>query len=317
MFNFRGIIFTIIAATLYGLMPIWVKLAYTTGLRAFDVSFYRFSMATAMLGTLMVFCNIKFRIERQQIGPLLWVTLGYSGASLSLYLSYYYVNAGVATSLHYIFPVLVMLIAFIKYHEKRELYKWIALVASIGGIYLIAEPWGSSFSLRGVGLALISALFMAVYVLLINHHQIKKMDSLVQAFYSCLTAAFNSLALLLVQGNWPPSFSIKGMYYSGLVSFFCTVLALILFIKGVQSVGSANASIISTLEPVVSLIAGIIILQDPLTSNTSFGCLLIIIAVILIAYIDQVKEKRKIDANVVDSSCVGECVNSSKKRSSY
>ncbi|ABO49121.1 protein of unknown function DUF6, transmembrane [Desulforamulus reducens MI-1] len=287
MHKHRGIIFLIAAITFFSMMPIWVKLAYTTGLSAFDVTFLRSGMAAAMLGIFILYRKINFHVERQQLGPLLLSsTLGYTATMISLYLSYKYVSAGVATSLHYLFPVLVMLLEYFIYHEKLQFYKWMALLTSLAGIYLIAEPGGSSFSLRGVGLAISSAVFFTFYVLSINHPQLKKMDSLVLAFYDCLIASITSLVLLVAQGNWPLTLTLKGLYYTGLVSFFCTALALIFFIKGVQSIGSANASILSTLEPVLSLVAGIIILHEPLTWYTSLGCILIIVAVILIGYSD-------------------------------
>lgn len=268
-------------------MPIWVKLAYTTGLTAFDVTFLRSGMAVAMLGIFIRYRKIDFHVEKQQLIPLLLSsTLGYTATIVTLYLSYKYVSAGVATSLHFLFPVLVMLLSYFIYHERLQFYKWIALLTSLGGIYLMAGLGGSSFSLWGVGLAISSAVFFAIYVLSINHPQLKKMNSLVLAFYACLIASITSLILLVAWGNWPMAVTLEGLYYTGLVSFFCTALALIFFIKGVQSIGSANASILSTLEPVVSLGAGIIVLYESINRYTLLGCTLIIAAVILIGYSD-------------------------------
>jgi drug/metabolite transporter (DMT)-like permease len=287
MVKLRGIIFLITATTFFGIMPIWVKLAYQTGLTAFDVTFLRSGLAAAMLGIFILYRKSDFHIERQQLGPMLISSiLGYTATILTLYLSYKYVSAGVATSLHFLFPVLVMLLAHFIYHERLQFYKWIALLTSLAGIYLIADPGGNSFSLRGVGLAISSAVFFAIYVLSINHPQLKKMDNLVLAFYACLISSIISLVLLVAQGNWPLTLTLKGLYYSGLVSFFCTALSLIFFIKGVKIIGSANASILSTLEPVISLAAGIVILHEPLTWSTSLGCTLIIAAVIIIGYSD-------------------------------
>lgn len=287
MQKLRGIIFLIAAATFFGMMPIWAKLAYATGLTTFDVTFLRSGMAAVMLGIFILYRKIDFHVERQQIGPMLLAsTLGYTGTMLTLYLSYTYISAGVATSLHYLFPVLVMMLEYFIYREKLQFYKWMALLTSLAGIFLIADPGGSSFSLRGVGLAIISALFFVIYVLLIDHPQLKKMDSLVLAFYGCLIASITSLVLLVAQGNWPLPLTIKGLYYTGLLSFFCTALGQVFFIKGVQSIGPANASILSTLEPVVSLVAGIHFLYEPVTWYTSLGCTLIIAAVILIGYSD-------------------------------
>lgn len=286
MHKSRGIIFVIAAAAFFGIMPIWVKQSYAIGLTAFDFNFMRCGMATVIIGIIILFRRIDFHLEKQQLGPMLLSGTLFTATMITLYLSYKYVSAGAATSLHYLFPVLVVLLAYFIYHEKLQLYKWMALLTSLAGIYLIADPGGNSFSLQGVSLAILSALFFALYVLLINHSQIKRIDSLVLAFYVCLMASITSLVLLVVQGNWPLSLTLKGLYYTGLVSFFCTVLGIIFFIKGVQSIGAGTASILSTLEPVVSLVAGIIILHEPLTWYTTLGCALIISAVILLGYSD-------------------------------
>lgn len=287
MYKPRGIILIIAAATFFGFMPIWVKQAYTTGLTVFDFSFLRCGIATVMLGIFILYRKIDFHVEKQQLGPLLLTsTIGYTATMITLYLSYKYISAGMATSLHYVFPVLVMLLAYFFNHEKLKFYKWMALLTSLVGIYLIADPWGSSFSLPGVGLAITSAVFFAYYVVSINHPQLIKMDSLVLTFYVCLITTIASFLIFVAQGNWSLILTLKGLYYTVLVSFFCTVLGVIFFIKGVQSIGSVNASILSTLEPVVSLVAGIIILHEPLTWYITLGCTLIIAAVILISYSD-------------------------------
>lgn len=285
MYKLRGMMFIIAAAVFFGIMPIWVKLAYATGLTAYEVTFLRSGMATVILGIFILYRKIDFHVDRCQTGPLLLSgILGYSATILTLYRSYKYVSAGVATSLHYLYPILVMLLAYFIYHEKLRFFHWAAVLSSLAGLCLIADLGGSRFSCRGVGLAIGSAVFFAVYVLSMDHPQLKKMDSMLLAFYACLLASLTSLAVLIVQGDWLLTLTIKGLYYTGLVSLFCTALALIFFIKGVQLAGSANASILSTLEPVVSLVAGIIILHEPLTWSILLGCTFVIISVMLVGY---------------------------------
>lgn len=287
MQKLRGIFLLIIAASFFGIMPIWVKIAYSTGLNAYQVIFLRSGMAAIILAIIILYRRIDFHVERKQLGPLAIATfLGYTATILTLYLSYDYVSAGVATSLHYLYPVLVMLLTFFIFREKMQFYKWMVLLVSLAGICLIADFWGSDYSLQGVALAAGSAVFFAIYMLSINHPQLKQMNSLVMAFYACLMASGTSLILLVGLGDGPMMFTLKGFFYTFLVSVFCTALALDFFVKGTQIVGSANASILSTLEPVVSLIAGIIILHEPLTWYTTLGCGLIVAAVIMIGYAD-------------------------------
>ncbi len=293
MKQLRGIILIITAATFFGFMPIWTKLAYATGLSISEISFLRFGLAAAMIKIVIHYRRIDWHVKKQQVGPLLLsIFIGYIATNLTLSLSYKYVSSGIATSLHYLFPVIIMLLAYYIYHEKLNFHKWMALVTSLTGIILVASPWGSNFSLRGVALAISSAVFFVIYVLLINHHQLKKMDSLVLAFYSCLISSIVFLILILIRGNWSTMLPItlKGFFYTTLLSFFCSSMAMIFFIKGVQSIGSVNASILSTFEPVVSLVAGIIILNEPLSLHTSLGSIMIISAVILIGYLNLAED---------------------------
>jgi drug/metabolite transporter (DMT)-like permease len=291
MYKLQGVIFIMAAAILFGIMPIWVKMAYSTGLTSQVVVLLRSGMAAVILGGVIYYRKKDFHVKREQMRPLLISTvLGYSGTIVTLYASYEYINSGVATSLHYLYPVLVMLIVQYLYHKKLQFYKWLTLFISLTGIFLISEPLGSGFSSLGVGLALGSALFFSIYTLSINNPLLKCMDSLVLAFYACLMTSFISIILLIVQEKWPPVVTIKGLFYTSLVSFFCTVMALLLFIEGVKIIGSANASILSTMEPVVSLVAGTIILHEQLTLCTIIGCILIVSAVILIGYKDLSKD---------------------------
>ncbi|MEC1716101.1 DMT family transporter [Schinkia azotoformans] len=293
MKQLRGMSLIIAAATLFGFMPIWTKQAYATGLSISEISFLRFGLAAVMIRIAIHYRRIDSHVRKQQIRPLfLSIFIGYIATNLTLSLSYKYISSGIATSLHYLFPVIIMLLAYFIYHEKLNCYKWMALVISLTGIYLVASPGGSNFSLRGVTLAISSAIFFVIYVLLINHHQLKKMDSLVLAFYSCLISSLVFLIFILMRGNWSMMLPItlKGFFYVTLLSSFCSSMAMIFFIKGVQSIGSINASILSTFEPVVSLVAGIFILDEPLSWQTSMGCIMIISAVILIGYSNLAKD---------------------------
>lgn len=292
MHKFRGIILIIAAATFFGFMPIWTKMAYATGLTILEITFLRFSMAAVILKIVIHYRRIDFHVKKQQIGPLLLsIILGYLATNITLSLSYKYISSGMATSLHYLFPVVIMLLAYFIYHEELNVYKWIALLISLAGIYLIADPGGSHFSLQGVVLAISSALFFVIYMLLISHHVLKQMNSLVLAFYSCFISSILFLIVIVIRGNWSTllSITLKGFIYVSLLSLFCSSIAMIFFIKGVQSIGSINASILSTFEPVVSLVAGIIILNEPVSWQTTLGCSMIVTAVILIGYSNLAK----------------------------
>lgn len=281
----NGIIYLIIASILFGFMPIWVKLAYTTGLNAYDVSFLRSVIAAVILYFMIRIKHLPLQLNKDQWIPLFVAgVIGYTATILTLYLSYQYVSAGVSTAVHYIFPVLVMLFSFLLYKERLQIGKWIALCISLGGIYIITAVGEIRFSAWGIFLALISAVFFAMYIIAIDHDKLRDIDSLVLAFYVCVLASLTLGILMLFKGSWPPPITLKGLYYVSLVAIFCTTLALIFFTKGVHIIGPSTASILSTLEPIVSLVAGVLILHEPLSWSIVLGSMLVIGSVILISY---------------------------------
>lgn len=286
MKKLHGILFLVVAAVLFGIMPIWVKLAYTTGLNTFDVVLLRSLISAGILYVIIRHKGISFHIEKQQRGMLLFSgSVGYTGTLFTLYFSYNYIGAGVATSLHYLYPVLVMIMALVLFKEKLSLIKWIALIVSLSGIFLITGIGDTNVSLPGVTLALLSAVCFGIYVICVGHPLLKNINTAIMTYYVCIIAAFFSLLFIAVQGTWP-QLTLMGLYYSILISIFCTILALILFNEGVKIVGASNASILSTLEPIVSLVAGLILLHEVVTWQIVSGCALVVGGVMLISWAD-------------------------------
>lgn len=147
MKNFRGTLYVILSAVLYGMMPILVKLAYHTNLGTFEVIFLRSAIAAVVIGLFIPYRKINFHIKRKQVVPLFFCTFfGYTATTITLYLSYNYISSGMATSLLYLYPVLVMLFSFFVLHENMRFMKWFALVSSLVGIYLITDPGSSGMS---------------------------------------------------------------------------------------------------------------------------------------------------------------------------
>lgn len=292
MSKLHGVIYTLLASIAFGIMPIWVKIAYTTGLTAYDVLFFRALIAAVFLFVFIKMQKINLSLTKKQIGILLFGSIiGYAAALLTLYLSYQYISVGVATALHYLFPVVVTIFAFLFYREKLHRNKLLALFISIAGIYVMTAFGKIKFNPLGILLALLSAVTFAIYVVTIANKEIKKINSYVLAFYVCVISTVISGTLIIAQGQWPPNITGKGLFYCTLVAVFCTSLALIFFIRGVKIIGPATTSILSTLEPLVSLVAGVMILGELLTLQIIIGSMLVIGAILLIAITDAGKEK--------------------------
>ena len=283
----RGILYVLIAAVLFGFMPIWVKQANAAGMGTLEICFIRSLIAGVIMFIVLLLRRQSLRLQAKQ---LKWLTLAgllvYAPTLLSLYAAYLYLPAGVATSLHYLFPVLVMLLSWLVLGRQLRRLQWLAVFMSLVGIWCMSGS-SSGGSWIGVGLALASALLFAVYILMIDNPALKEVSSMVIIFYVCMFTAAFFFIVLLARGQWPVVFNPVGWLYCCLVAILCAAVAMILFIIGVKSIGPDNTAILSTLEPVVSIVAGIVILGEILTPTIIIGCLLVLGAVFIISIREQ------------------------------
>lgn len=100
--------------------PLFALPLYKEGLSADSVLFYRYSMAVAMLGVIMKFTKQSFALKRRELLPLVIGGLLFSGSSLFLFLSYRHMDAGIASTILFVYPVMVAVIMALFFHEKSR-----------------------------------------------------------------------------------------------------------------------------------------------------------------------------------------------------
>ena len=114
----KGFVVGAVAAATYGMNPLFALPLYKEGLSADSVLFYRYSMAVAMLGVIMKFTKQSFALKRRELLPLVIGGLLFSGSSLFLFLSYRHMDAGIASTILFVYPVMVAVIMALFFHEK-------------------------------------------------------------------------------------------------------------------------------------------------------------------------------------------------------
>lgn len=293
-----GILYALMASIAFGLMPILVKVAYRGGAKPVTVVFLRFFLAAIILLAYFLICHIDFKIG---IKPLLKITLlgiiGYSSTCLTLFLSYKYVSLGLATAIHFVYPSLVVFLSFIIYKEELNLSKIIALILSLIGIFVLIGPGETRLSFTGVILAFASGIFYALCVLELGKGATKEVDSIVLTFYLCMSSALG----ILVYGLGTKSLNFGMDLFSfaavGGVALICTVFAIFAFSVAIKIIGSSNTAIINTLEPVTSIILGILIFGEELSMGMIVGSMLIILSAVIFCLTP--KKSKKAQSNKV------------------
>lgn len=284
MKKIHGILYIVLSAIAFGIMPILAKLAYSGGANVQTTLFLRFSFATLMLFCYIKSKNISLKLEKKQYVLLIFLGVaGYSLTSMMLFLSYNYISVGMATMIIHSYPAIVTFLSFVFYGEKLSLKKILCLILCILGIFIMVDLGVATHDIKGILLALISAIGYSFYVLGASHKYIKSTNNYVITFYISLVSAISILAIGLPTQTINLNIKFYSLVAILLLAFISTVIALMAFLQGVKIIGPSNASIFGTLEPIVTLVLGILILGEGVQFKTILGSILIIISMIILA----------------------------------
>lgn len=283
MERFKGIIYTMLSAITFGVMPILARFAYDGGINAFTLVFLRSFFAVFMLLIYLIIKKVDFKINKEQIKTLIILgILGFTLTTLTLFTSYNYISVGLATTLHFTYPVVVTVLSIILFKEKIYSSKIIALIISVVGIYLLIENDGGNLSMKGVLLALVSGFFYSYYLLGVAHSKIKNLNCFLLTFYLSIVASIFLFIVGILSSQLSFNISTNAWGMSIMISFLTSIIAVIALQIGIKIIGPSTASILSTFEPIVGILLGVVILNESITIRSVLGCTFVILSVIIL-----------------------------------
>ena len=280
----RGIICGILAAVCYGTNPLGALPLYAEGVNTSSVLFYRFSMAVLMLAVMLLIERKSFRISGGELKTLGSLGLLFAASSITYYQSFHYMDAGIASTILFVYPVMVAVIMATFFREKVTASTTGANIRGISGICsLYRGDAGVSLSGIGVLLVMVSSLTYAVYIVIVNQSSIR-MSTMKLTFYvllicmTCLLAySFTSPDLHLML---PPS--PRAWFFACWLGLVPTVLSLVLMAIAVHEIGATPTAIMGALEPLTAVAIGVMVFGEALTFRLAVGIVLILSAVLLI-----------------------------------
>ena len=279
----KGYILGSIAAASYGMNPLFALPLYKAGMDPDSVLFFRYLFAIPLLGIMIKARGRSFKIQRKETFPLIIMGLLVALSSLTLFLSYNYMAAGIASTLLFVYPIMVALIMAMVFKEKLALQTIVCMLLALGGIGLLYKSEdGSTLSLIGTLLVFASSLSYAIYIVGINQTSLKNVATLKVTFYVLLFGLSLFVARLLYSGvlntqdQWYLLANLLALaVFPTAISFLCTTGAI-------QYIGSTPTAILGALEPVTAIFFGIAVFGESLTVRESFGLVMIIVAVTLV-----------------------------------
>lgn len=283
MKKIKGISLILFASISFGFIPLFTKIAFANNFNPITFILIRTSFALPPIYMYIKISDINIKIKRSQFLNLLKISFfGEILMMITLTFSFMYIDTGLAMTLHYLYPVIVMILSFLFYNEKINFKKILAFFISIIGIYLlIGDTDFGKMKFIGFFLAIISGFFYAYFILQVSYSNINKLNAFVINFYLGL---FNMmvLSLVLLFTKLEISFSIKGLPYIFMASIVINVLGASFFQLGVKYISASAVAILSTFEPMTSLLVGVFFLNESFKLLQLLGGLLIIISSVII-----------------------------------
>ena len=276
----KGYIYTALSAIIFGLMPLLTKIIIARGATSLTIAFFRVFYVTIVLFFVLKIKKIDLHLEKRDLLSAILTSIFGSGLTIIiLNESYNYVDTGIATSLHFLYPLFVAILCCFFYGEKIKKKQILSLsFALVGIICFMSKGNGSLF---GYFLAIASGLTYAFYLVKMDKSGLVKMNALKLSFYLALFTTIEIFTMNLFMQEVVFKMDVLSYALLLVLALSSSFLATVLLQKGVLLLGSTRASFICLLEPVTSMIVGILWLNEALTFNKGLGGLAIIVSLII------------------------------------
>ena len=278
MKRLTGILLIAISAASFGTLAIFGRYAYTDGMDTFTVLFLRFTISASIMTIILLLRKEPFprgRILLQLIGM---GALGYVGQSFMYLTAINYASAGLVALLLYLYPFFVMILSAIVFREHITRLKVIALILALVGTALTVDPNGGQ--LIGALMAVTAAAIYSVYII-VGTNVMKHVSSVQSSMVIFASAGFVFGILTAIKGPHLPTSNAGWFAMSGIV-LIATIIPVVTFLAGLEMIGPTNAAMLSTLEPVVTVLLAAWLFQEKLNTISLLGGGLILVAVLLL-----------------------------------
>ena len=282
--NFKGYLLAAVAAAAYGTNPAFAIPLYEQGMNPNSVLLFRYLLGVPIIACIMKARNVSFSLGRDEVKHVIILGILMAVSSLTLFESYKFMNSGVASTLLFVYPIMVAVLMIFLFHEKFKISVGLCLAIMSAGLFMLMKPQGdTAVSLTGILLVMVSAGTYAVYIILVNVSEtVRKIPTTKLLFYVLLSGTLFYVCLI------PAGFDLTlpgkpGGWWSLIaLAIIPTVMSLACTTRAIQLIGSTPTAIFGALEPVSAVILSVTVLDQAITSSDIIGGVLIIIATTIV-----------------------------------
>ncbi|MCQ2055108.1 MAG: EamA family transporter [Fibrobacter sp.] len=291
----KGILFGCLSGICYGTNPLGALNLYKMGLDPETILCYRFAFAVVMLGLILFFkdgiptaekIRSRFALNRREFGFLTLLGFLFALCAYGLFASFKYMEAGLASTLLFLFPLEVAIIMAVFFKERVSLKTGVSIAVSLLGLACLYRGGDGGVALSAIGLSLVAlaSVSYSYYIVVVNKANLK-MGSLKLTFFAMLFCLMFLLAYSALFGagipGLPKNSAVWG--WSFMLGLVPTVLSLVFMAKATKMVGSTPTAITGAFEPLTAVVIGVSVFGEVLTMRLVCGITLILGAVVLLA----------------------------------
>lgn len=289
MKSIKGIIFALLSSGTFGLIPLFTLPILREGnIGLTSILFYRFFFSAILMGVVCLFQKRNMRTAAQNFGSIFFFSFLYAATALALTFAYSLIPSGVATTIHFLYPIFVSFLMITFFKEKKSVVLFIAAITSLIGVGMLCWNGAGALDIVGVLVALGTVITYGLYIVSINQSDAGKINAEVLTFYILLCGAFLFFIIALFDKgieSIPPDFDTWVRLL--LLAFLPTVVSDLTLILAIKYAGSTVTSILGSMEPLVSVLIGVYYFHEHFDSYMLLGFILIIFSVLMIIFFSK------------------------------
>ena len=272
----------IVTGITYGLNPLFAKPLMNNGASTEAILFFRYGIAVVLLGAFLLLKKENFRINLRQAGVLLGLGLLYTASSAFLFEAYKYIASGLATTLVFLFPVMVAIImVFLKVVPSWPV--WLSIAATFAGVMIMTGGTGTeAIDPTGIWFSIASAFVYALFIVIINRSKaISSIPNSLLTFYALSVGTVFFLTRCGLSGAELLTGLDGGMAWANLLglAILPTIVSTASLAIATRNIGATKASVLGVFEPITAILVGTLVFGEELTPNIIAGILISIVAV--------------------------------------
>ena len=279
----KGFAAGIIAAVCYGTNPLGTLELYKDGFSSGSVLIYRYLLAVAMFAIVMMFRKESFSIKWGHAIRLAFLGSMFALSSTTLYVSFHYMAAGIASTLLFVYPIMTAVLMTVFFHEKVTWTTSIAILLAVSGVGLLYQGDGNEkLSTAGFALVMTSSLLYAMYIISVNRWN-TTMSNIKFTFWILVFGLITVAVFTAISGESFQLLTTPKQWLCGIqLALLPTVLSLFFMTISINLIGSTPAAIMGALEPVTAVIIGVFVFSESFTLQLGIGIIAILSGVTLI-----------------------------------